>query len=86
MDADGIEVVFREGSAVVLDDTFPHEVWNDASESRVNLLIQFRRPLRQPARALAALVVWTVKHSSFVQRARRNLDYWEQVFAAAEHG
>jgi len=86
MDADGQRVVWSEGCVVVLDDTFPHEVWNDSSERRVNLLVQFRRPLRQPGRLLAALVVWFVRHSSFVQRARRNLDYWEQAFAEAERG
>lgn len=84
MDAGGIIEVFREGRAFVLDDTFPHEVWNDSDETRVNLLVQFRRPMRQPGMALASLVVWFVRHSSFVQRARKNLDYWEEAFAAAE--
>jgi len=86
MDADGVQVVFREGHAVVLDDTFPHEVWNEATGPRVNLLIQFRRPMRQPGRVLASLIVGIVRRSSFVQRARRNLGYWEEVFAAAERG
>jgi len=84
MDANGIEIAFQEGCAVVLDDTFPHEVWNDAEEARVNLLVQFRRPMRQPGRLLASLIVWVVRHSSFVQRARRNLKFWETAFAEAE--
>jgi aspartyl/asparaginyl beta-hydroxylase (cupin superfamily) len=52
MDADGIKIVWREGEAVVIDDTFPHEVWNNLNETRVNLLVQFRRPMRQPGKLL----------------------------------
>ena len=86
MDADGVRVSFREGCAVVLDDTFPHEVWNNSSETRVNLLVQFRRPMRQPGRLIASLIIWLVARSSFVQRARRNIDHWEEAYAAAERG
>lgn len=75
---------WREGEAFVLDDTYPHEVWNRTDETRVILLVQFRRPMRQPGRTLAWFIVWVVRRSSFVQRARRNLGYWEEAFAAAE--
>ena len=84
MDVDGHAVVWREGEAVVIDDTYPHEVWNDTRETRVVLLIQFRRPLRFPGPLLASLIIGAVRHSSFVQRARRHLDYWETAFAKAE--
>jgi hypothetical protein len=30
------------------------------------------------------LIIWVVRHSSFVQRARKNLDHWETAFAYAE--
>lgn len=75
---------WREGQAFVLDDTYSHEVRNNTREMRVILLVQFRRPLRVPGRWLGALIIWVVRHSSFVQRARRNLHYWEEAFAAAE--
>ena len=84
MDVDGHPVVWREGEAAVFDDTFPHEVWNETAQPRVVLLIQFRRPMRQPGRLVADALVGFVRHSSFVQRARRNLAYWEQAFARAE--
>lgn len=84
MDVDGVPVVWREGESVVIDDTYPHEVWNDTGETRAVLLIQFRRPMRQPGAWLAGLVIGAVKHSSFVQKARRNLDYWEHAFRLAE--
>lgn len=84
MDVDGHEVVWRVGEAAVLDDTYPHEVWNETDETRVLLLIQFQRPMRQPGRFLASIVIWVVRRSSFVQRARKNLAHWEAAFAAAE--
>lgn len=84
MDVDGHEVVWREGVPMVFDDTYPHEVWNDTDESRVILLIQFLRPLRQPGKAIARAVFWGIQRTAFVQRARRNLGYWERLYAAAE--
>lgn len=84
MEVDGEFVVWREGEAVVIDDTYPHEVWNDTAETRVVLLVQFRRPLRFPGTLLSSLIIAMVRRSSFVQRARNNLDYWETAFAKAE--
>ncbi len=86
MDVDGNNLVWRQGEAFVFDDTYPHEVWNETSETRVVLLIQFRRPMRQPGRAIANLLIWLVRRSAFVQRARRNIGHWEEAFAAAERG
>jgi len=57
----------------VFDDTFPHEVWNETDDLRVVLLIQFRRPVRLPGRLLGAAFLAGVRHSPFVQEARRNL-------------
>ena len=84
MEVDTVPVVWKEGEAVVIDDTYPHEVWNESDETRVVLLIQFRRPMRWPGSLLGSLIIWVVRHSSFVQRARRNLDYWETALAEAE--
>lgn len=86
MDVAGTNVIWREGQAWVFDDTYEHEVWNETDEVRVLLLIQFRRPMRQPGRIVADSLVGFVRHSSFVQRARRNLAYWEDAFRRAERG
>lgn len=86
MEVGGETIVWREGRAAVFDDTYPHEVWNETNQTRVVLLIQFRRPMRQPGRMVADALVTFVRRSSFVQRARRNLDYWETAFAKAERG
>jgi aspartyl/asparaginyl beta-hydroxylase (cupin superfamily) len=86
MDVDGHTIVWAPGQPIVFDDTYPHEVWNDTDETRVVLLIQFRRPMRQPGRIVADAIVTFIRKSSFVQRARRNLPYWEKAYAQAESG
>jgi beta-hydroxylase len=77
-------VHWEVGTPVIIDDTWFHEVWNDTEEMRVVLLIQFRRPMRQPGRLVSDAIVAFVRHSSFIQRARRNLSFWERAYAKAE--
>ncbi len=69
-------VRWAEGETLVFDDTYDHEVWNDTAGTRVVLLIQFRRPLRQPGRWLAEKFLGVVRRSAFVQEARANLQRW----------
>lgn len=42
-----------EGETLVFDDSYEHEIWNEASAARTVLSLQFRRPLKQPARWLS---------------------------------
>jgi ornithine lipid ester-linked acyl 2-hydroxylase len=65
------------GDMLVFDDTYPHEVWNDTGVTRIVLLIQFERPLRQPGRALAKAFLAGIRRSAFVRDAMRNLAEWE---------
>lgn len=69
-------VRWAEGETLVFDDSYDHEVWNDSSGTRVVLLIQFRRPLRQPGRWLAETVLRLLRRSAFVQEARANVRRW----------
>lgn len=69
-------VRWAEGETLVFDDTYDHEVWNDTANTRVVLLIQFERPLRNPGRAIAEFFLGFVKRSAFVQEARTNIDRW----------
>ncbi len=77
-------VRWREGSCVVFDDTYPHEVWNDTAETRVVLLVQFKRPLRQPARLVGDLFLNLVRLSPYVRDARRNIADWERAYQQIE--
>jgi beta-hydroxylase len=72
-------VRWAEGETLVFDDTYRHEVWNDTAGTRVVLLIQFERPLRQPGKWFADFFMGFVKRSAFVQEARNNIDSWNQA-------
>ena len=69
-------VRWAEGETLVFDDTYSHEVWNDTEGTRVVLLIQFERPLRNPGKWFADLFLGVVRRSAFVQEARENIGHW----------
>ena len=69
-------VRWAEGETLVFDDTYRHEVWNETGGTRVVLLIQFERPLKNPGRWIADLFLGFVKRSAFVQEARANVAKW----------
>lgn len=69
-------VRWAEGETLVFDDTYDHEVWNDTDGTRVVLLIQFGRPLRNPGKWFADLFMGFVRRSAFVQEARDNISTW----------
>ena len=72
-------VTWEPGKCVVFDDTYQHAVWNPTQEMRVVLLLQVKRPIRQPGRFLGDLFLWLVRRSPYVQDARRNLARWENA-------
>ncbi|UVO49884.1 aspartyl/asparaginyl beta-hydroxylase domain-containing protein [Sphingomonas sp. SUN019] len=69
-------VRWAEGETLVFDDTYQHEVWNDTSGTRVVLLVQFERPLRNPGKWFADFFLGFVRRSAFVQEARANISSW----------
>lgn len=77
-------VRWSEGETLVFDDSYDHEVWNDSARTRVVLLIQFARPLRQPGRMFADLFLGIVRRSAFVQEARSNLARWNAALGALD--
>lgn len=83
---DGGTLHWSEGRALVFDDTFEHEVWNETDEDRTILLLQVRRPCRGLAAAMQESFLWAVKRSRFVQDIRRNLDRLRDGIAPAGHG
>lgn len=77
-------VRWAEGETLMFDDTYDHEVWNDAGATRVVLLIQVRRPLRQPGKWVADAFLGIVRRSAFVQEARANVMRWNQAMKALD--
>ncbi len=66
-------VQWREGKWLVFDETNPHEVWNHTDEARVVLFLQVRRPMSTLGRIAGRIIYELIRHSSFVQDARKAL-------------
>lgn len=73
----GDPVEWAPGRAFVFDDCYPHEVRNETDETRVVLLVQFRRPMQLTGRLIGGLFLWGVKKSRFVQQAREGVRNWK---------
>lgn len=74
---------WEEGRALVFDDVFEHEVRNDSDETRIVLLIQFKRPVGLIGKIVGGLFLEGVRRSRFVQGARRGITEWSQRHRAA---
>ena len=72
-------VRWAQGETLVFDDTYNHEVWNDTAGTRVVLLVQFERPLRNPGKWIADVFLRLVRRSAFVQDARANIASWNRA-------
>ncbi|CAN5479534.1 hypothetical protein BH09PSE4_BH09PSE4_04260 [soil metagenome] len=77
-------VRWAEGETLIFDDTYHHEVWNETSGTRVVLLVQFERPLRNPGRAIADWCLKMIRKSAFVQEARNNIHNWNAAMKAMD--
>jgi beta-hydroxylase len=80
IDIAGIEHHWAEGKTLIFDDTYKHEVWNDADSDRVVLLIHFLRPLRFPGNLVRWLFLTAIKLSPFVRDAHRKQREWEEQY------
>ena len=65
--------VWKEGAPRVFDDTYEHEVWNETTEDRVILLIQFARPLDLTGSLISKIFLTGVRRSPFIQDVRPNM-------------
>jgi aspartyl/asparaginyl beta-hydroxylase (cupin superfamily) len=69
-------VEWEEGKCLVFDDVFEHEVRNDSDETRIVLLVQFKRPVGIIGWIVGNLFLEGVRRSRFVQDARRGVQEW----------
>jgi ornithine lipid ester-linked acyl 2-hydroxylase len=67
---------WTEGSSMVFDDTYDHEVWNETDGWRVVLFLDIVRPLTGPAAHVNRAVLWMIAHSPLVRDARRRQQRW----------
>ncbi|HLZ79367.1 MAG TPA: aspartyl/asparaginyl beta-hydroxylase domain-containing protein [Sphingomonas sp.] len=84
MEVGGETLGWAEGEALLFDDTWPHEVWNDTDSVRIVLLVQFERPLRQPGRLVAGSFLGGIRRSAFVKEATHNIARWQESLKRIE--
>lgn len=78
---DEIQAHWREGKGMLFDDTYQHEVWNNTDEVRVVLLMDVIRPMRFPGNLINRTLINLIKHTGYVQDAKKNQEAWEQKMA-----
>ncbi|MEO7564842.1 MAG: aspartyl/asparaginyl beta-hydroxylase domain-containing protein [Sphingomicrobium sp.] len=64
---------WEEGKLLLLDDTYPHQVWNNTSRDRVVLLMQIRRPVGPVAQLIGSAFLAAVRRTGYIQDPRREL-------------
>jgi ornithine lipid ester-linked acyl 2-hydroxylase len=71
---------WREGEALIFDDTFNHEVWNETDGYRVVLFVDFARPLRQPFHWLNERLINLGALAPFLREAGEKQKKWSDAF------
>jgi beta-hydroxylase len=74
---------WAEGRALIFDDAFEHEAWNDTAQTRVVLFVDFEKPLRWPVNILNRLLLDAARFTPFLQEGADNLRRWERRFHGA---
>lgn len=86
MRIDNQKILWEEGKAVVFDDTYEHEVWNNSNQVRVVLLIDIIRPFKTPLAAINKGIINIISKSFFVKNAQKNYQEWEDKYYAINDG
>jgi beta-hydroxylase len=71
---------WTEGKALIFDDTFNHEVWNDTDGYRVVLFVDFARPLKQPWHWLNERFLSIGAFAPFLREAGKKQAAWQKKF------
>lgn len=71
---------WEEGRALIFDDAYEHEAWNETDQARVVLFIDFVKPLRFPANVLNRILLNLAVFTPFLREGRQNLRRWERNF------
>lgn len=63
---------FEEGVAIMFDDTYEHEVWNDTEETRVVLFLDIVRPMKFPFNLVNSAIIGFAGWSPLVKGMQKN--------------
>ena len=71
---------WSEGKALIFDDAYDHEAWNDSDKLRVVLFVDFVKPLRFPANVVNWLLLHLAVFTPFIRESSDNHRAWEKRF------
>lgn len=71
---------WQEGRVLIFDDAYEHEAWNESSQVRVVLFVDFAKPLHFPANLLNRLLLGLAVFTPFVREGGAALHRWELRF------
>jgi beta-hydroxylase len=71
---------WSEGRALIFDDAYEHEAWNDTDRLRVVLFVDFEKPLRFPANVFNRLLLNLAPFTPYLREGGANLRRWERRF------
>jgi beta-hydroxylase len=77
---DGQRYTWEEGKMLIFDDTYYHEVRNQTDQERIVLLLHFERPMTWSGRLAHRTLMFVMKRTGFVKKAKRRHDQWERDF------
>jgi len=73
---------WSEGKALIFDDAYDHEAWNDSGKLRVVLFVDFIKPLRFPANFVNWMLLNLAVFTPFIRESSDNHRAWEKRFYA----
>jgi len=65
---------WNEGESLILDDTLEHEAWNNSSENRIILFVDFQRELPRPISWLNEVMFLLIRKSPFIKNVINRLN------------
>ena len=71
---------WEEGRALIFDDAYEHEAWNNSDKVRVVLFVDFVKPLRFPANILNWLILNLAVFTPYIQEGYGKQRKWERSF------
>lgn len=72
---------FQEGVAIMFDDTYEHEVWNNTDETRVVLFLDIMRPMKFPFNIFNSAVIRLMGWSPVVRRMQKKQAAFDRTLA-----
>ncbi len=69
---------WKEGEAMLFDDTYEHEVRNDTDETRAVLFLDIDRPMDRIGSLFNRIIVRLIQASSYVKQPLKNVTAWNK--------